>query len=53
MQGFSAYYALESGDLKSTTICKPQKGKFINHTFDRSREEIAEVISNFIDQNTK
>ena len=51
--GFSAYYALESGDLKSTTICKPQKGKFINHTFDKSREEIAEVISNFIDQNTK
>jgi hypothetical protein len=51
--GFSAYYALESGDLKSTTSCKPQKGKFMNHTFDKSREEIAEVISNFIDQNTK
>ncbi len=48
-KGSSTFFALESGDLKSTTGCKGNE----NHNFEKSREELADVISNFIDQNTK
>jgi hypothetical protein len=48
-KGSSTFFALESGDLKSTTGCKGNE----NHSFEKSREELADVISSFIDQNTK